>query len=115
VGIAGRFVANEAVNGEPVCEANSLLTGKITGNFSILGDFPARRSQKLFAIQEVTNEFPTQRNREIIRWIWELFSREQGIIIAESGLGHNAAVLLGSGSARPSEASERSLSICSKF
>jgi hypothetical protein len=39
-----------------------------------------------------------------------MLSREQGIIIAESGLGHNAAVLLGSGSARPSEASERSLS-----
>jgi DDE domain len=46
--------ADEPVNGEPVCEANSLLTGKITGNSSILGHFP---SQKLFAIQEVMNEF----------------------------------------------------------
>jgi hypothetical protein len=34
-------------------------------------------------------------------WI-ELVSREQGIITAQSGLGHNAAVLLGSGSTRPS-------------
>jgi membrane fusion protein, multidrug efflux system len=38
----------------------------------------------------------TQQNRELIRWIWELFSREQGIIIAD-----NPAVL-DSGKARPS-------------
>ena len=71
----------------------SLLTGKKTGNFSILGHFPARQSKKLFVIQEVTNEFPKRQNREIIRWIWELFSREQGIIIAECGAARNAAVL----------------------
>jgi len=72
---------------------DSLLTGKRTGNFTILGLFPARQSKKLFVIQEVTNEFPKRQNREIIRWIWELFSREQGIIIAECGAARNAAVL----------------------
>ena len=89
-------VLDEPVNGEPVCDANSLLTGKITGDSSILGHFPARRSQKLLAIQQVMNGFPKKQNRELIRWIWELFSREQGIIIAD-----NPAVL-DSGKARPS-------------
>ena len=84
-------MADEPVSGEPVSGANSLLTGKRTGNFSILGHFVARWSKKLFTIQEVTNEFPTQRNRERIRRIWEMFSREQGIIIAEHGTARNAA------------------------
>ena len=32
-------VADDAVSGEPVCGANSLLTGKITGNFTKIGPF----------------------------------------------------------------------------
>ena len=31
------YVADEPVSGEPVCEANSLLTGKRTGNFRYYG------------------------------------------------------------------------------
>jgi hypothetical protein len=32
-----RDLADETVNGEPVCEANSLLTGKRSGNFRYYG------------------------------------------------------------------------------
>jgi hypothetical protein len=38
------------------------------------GSAPYRDTRR----QQVTNEFPTQGNREIIRWIRVLFSREQG-------------------------------------
>ena len=31
------YVADEPVSGEPVCGSNSLLTGKITGNFAKSG------------------------------------------------------------------------------
>src|ERR1700730_16695964 len=37
--IWGGFLADEPVSGEPVCEANSLLTGKKTGNFMKIGPF----------------------------------------------------------------------------
>ena len=45
-------MADDAVSGEPVCEANSLLTGKITGNFTKIGllreNLPVRTQQNQF-------------------------------------------------------------------
>jgi hypothetical protein len=41
--------------------------------------------KQVLVIQTVTNEFPTQGNRELIRWIRELFSREQGKISLKAG------------------------------
>src|ERR1700731_366528 len=42
-------LADDAVSGEPVCGANSLLTGKITGNFTKIGllreNLPVRTQQ----------------------------------------------------------------------
>ncbi len=54
------LLADETVLGEPVCEANSLLTGKITGNFTKIGPFgetlPVRTQQN----QLVAGKFPTK-------------------------------------------------------
>src|SRR6266478_2871299 len=57
-------VADDAVNCEPVSAPNSLLTGKITGNFAESG-YPPRFSCLINArIQWLTAEFPAQRIRE---------------------------------------------------
>jgi hypothetical protein len=40
------FVADEPVSGEPVCGADSLLTGKITGNFTKIGPFGEKLSAR---------------------------------------------------------------------
>jgi hypothetical protein len=57
---AGGFVADEAVSSEPVCEANSLRSGNLTGNFTKIGPFgetsPVRTQQN----QLVAGEFPTK-------------------------------------------------------
>jgi hypothetical protein len=37
------------------CAPTALLTGKFTGNFSILAPFPARGAKKLLTIQQVTD------------------------------------------------------------
>jgi hypothetical protein len=53
-------LADEPVSGEPVSGADSLLTGKITGNFTKIGPFgetsPARTQQN----QLVAGQFPTK-------------------------------------------------------
>jgi hypothetical protein len=51
--------------------ANSLLTGKRTGYFSFLGSFGENCRRKHTYCQPVTNIFPKNRNREIIRHIRE--------------------------------------------
>ena len=57
-------VADDAVNCEPVSASNSLLTGKLTGNFAE-SDPPLRfRGPVSERIQWLPAEFPTQQNRE---------------------------------------------------
>jgi hypothetical protein len=61
-------VADDAVSCEPVSRIpNSLLTGKLTGNFAesaIHGNFRGLINAR---IQELTAKFPTQRNREFLK------------------------------------------------
>jgi hypothetical protein len=40
-------LADETVSGEPVCGADSLLTGKITGNFTKIGPFGEKLSGRM--------------------------------------------------------------------
>ncbi len=49
-------LADETVSGEPVCGADSLLTGKITGNFPFGEKLSARTQQN----QLVAGQFPTK-------------------------------------------------------
>src|ERR1700731_2929437 len=47
-------LADETVSGEPVCEANSLLTGKLTGKFAdsfLLCDFCAQSISRFKGLQ----------------------------------------------------------------
>jgi hypothetical protein len=65
-------MADDPVTGEPVCEANSLLTGKLTGKFadsclSVRFLRPVDQQN-----QGLAGKFPTQPNREF-------FEFEQGI------------------------------------
>ena len=57
----------DAARIEPVSKANSLLTGKFTGNFAESG--PSQQFLCSFneRIQMVTAKFPTQRNREFLQ------------------------------------------------
>ena len=65
--------------------ANSLLTGKRTGNFSFFGHFGENRLQNRARFQSVTNKFPKNRNREIIRQSRRgRYANEQGIITANT-------------------------------
>ena len=54
------WLADEPVSGELVCEANSLLTGKITGNFTKIGPFGETVPVKTQQNQLVTGQFPTK-------------------------------------------------------
>jgi hypothetical protein len=59
-------VVVEAARIEPVSTPNSLLTGKLTGNFAdsgSQGDFSRPVGQ---SIQRLAAKFPTQRNREFL-------------------------------------------------
>jgi len=60
-------VADEAVSCELVSAPNSLLTGKLTGNFAESGH--PRRFPHLIneLIQRLVAKFPTQRNREFLQ------------------------------------------------
>jgi hypothetical protein len=53
-------LADEAVRSEPVCVADSLLTGKITGNFTKIGPFGERLSARTQQNQLVAGQFPTK-------------------------------------------------------
>src|SRR5262249_45440577 len=80
-------VADDAVSCEPVSAPNSLLTGKLTGNFARSGP-PPRFSYLISArIQELTAEFPTQRNREFSNAYQGIFCEEQGIRSSPAVLG----------------------------
>src|SRR5437879_10424972 len=60
-------VADDAVSCELVSAPNSLLTGKLTGNFANSG--PQQRFPHLIneLIQSLAAKFPTQRNREFLQ------------------------------------------------
>jgi hypothetical protein len=77
-------MAEDAVSCEPVSAANSLLTGKLTGNFAKSG----HRSQFGRSInarsQGLTAEFPTQQNREFSNAYQGIFFGEQGNLIKQS-------------------------------
>jgi hypothetical protein len=53
-------MADETVSGEPVCGADSLLTGKITGNFTKIGPFGEKLSARTQQNQLVAGQFPTK-------------------------------------------------------
>jgi hypothetical protein len=47
-------------------QENSLLSGNLTGNFTILGGQPPSSSLETAAMRAFVSQFPTQTNREII-------------------------------------------------
>jgi hypothetical protein len=55
-----------AVRYEPVSTCNSLLTGKITGNFAISTLLEAISKRKTPVPQPLPSKFPAKINREII-------------------------------------------------
>jgi hypothetical protein len=72
---------DDAVSYEPVSAPNSLLTGKLTGNFAKSGH-PSQFSCPINAqTQGLTAEFPTQPNREFSNAYQGMFFEEQGILI----------------------------------
>jgi len=73
------WVADEAVQIERVSTSDSLLTGKLTGNFANLQAPTAevRRNARLF--QYVSDEFPTPLNREFLDAIREFLPGNQAI------------------------------------
>jgi hypothetical protein len=87
----------DAVVSEPSSATNSLLTGKVTGNFGNLS-FRADFSRKSAAtIQWVAAKFPKRRNREITLDIRELAFPDQGIVRqAEAGSVVNNTGAVGS-------------------
>jgi hypothetical protein len=64
-------LADEAVGCEPVSGPNSVLTGKLTGNFADLGFLRRFRRPIDQKIQWLAVKFPAQSNRELIAWIWD--------------------------------------------
>src|SRR5262245_18461800 len=58
---------------------NSLLTGKLTGNFAESGTAPRFSCLISTRIQVLTVELPTQRNREFSNAYQGMFFEEQGI------------------------------------
>jgi hypothetical protein len=61
--------------------ANSLVTGKITGNFAEFGD-PSQFSCPINTrIQWLTAEFPARRNREFLNAYQGIFFEKQGNLI----------------------------------
>ncbi len=55
-----------AVRYEPVSGGNCLLTGKLTGNFAILGPQKPISLHETTVLQRLFTKFPTQINRENI-------------------------------------------------
>ena len=73
-----RMVA-DAVLVEPVSNENSLLTGKLTGNFVKSAHLGAILKLTREQIQRLAAKFPTQQNRELFRRNREFVRSEQGI------------------------------------
>src|SRR5215208_3801221 len=82
-------LADDAVRRERSAGPNSLRTGNLTGNFSILGLF-LRFSRLIDAeIQWLAAKFPTQRNREFFRPEQGIWQRDQGISGREQGMSRD--------------------------
>jgi hypothetical protein len=78
-----------AVRCEPVSIPNSLLTAKITGNFSNLATLSDSSYAKTHALQRLQCRFPTQNSRENNYRIREGFAQEQGCFRNSGGGGAN--------------------------
>jgi hypothetical protein len=63
---SGDCVVADAVLVEPVSNENSLLTGKLTGNFAFLGPQKPISLHETTVLQRLFTKFPTQINRENI-------------------------------------------------
>ena len=68
-----------AVRYEPVSTCNSLLTGKITGNFAIPTLLEAILERKTPVPQPLFNKFPAKINRETIFGNREVFGKNREI------------------------------------
>jgi hypothetical protein len=68
----------EAVRCEPVSGANSLLTGKLTGNFEKFSASAPISHSIDQQIQRLAAKFPTQRNREFSSHIRDFVGGIQG-------------------------------------
>jgi hypothetical protein len=79
------WLADDAVSCEPVSGPNSLLTGKLTGNFAESGLLLQFQPPVSELIQRLAAKFPTQRNREFLDAYQGKFFEEQGICILISG------------------------------
>jgi hypothetical protein len=79
------WLADETVNGEPVCEVNSLLTGNRTGKFQILARSAQNPPTKHTIFQVLAEKFPRQQNRELNTRNRERIVEEQGAPIDRSG------------------------------
>jgi hypothetical protein len=64
--VCGDWMVVCAVRYEPVSTCNSLLTGKLTGNFAFLGPQKPISFHETTALQRLFTKFPTQINRENI-------------------------------------------------
>jgi hypothetical protein len=73
-----------AVRYEPVSTCNSLLTGKLTGNFVVSGLLQAILVQKATVPQALLSKFPTKINREIIFGNREISGRNRDICNASA-------------------------------
>jgi hypothetical protein len=60
-------------------QANSLLTGNLTGNFATSGPEDRISEQETAVLQRFLSQFPTKLNRENIFENRELKNQEQGI------------------------------------
>jgi hypothetical protein len=83
--ISGGFMADETVSCEPVCEENSLLTGKRTGKFEILARFGQNPPTKHTIFQMLAEKSPRKQNKELNTRNRERFVEEQGTPIDRSG------------------------------
>src|SRR5271167_2511488 len=73
------FLAVEAVQCEPLSGQNSLVTGKLTGNFADSGRQKGAKDHWEPVIPGLCAKFPKKNNRELIHPIREFESPYQGI------------------------------------
>jgi hypothetical protein len=77
--VCGDWMVVCAVRYEPVSTCNSLLTGKLTGNFVVSGLLQAISVQKATVPQPLLSKFPAKINREIIFGNREISGRNREI------------------------------------
>jgi hypothetical protein len=77
--VCGDWMVVCAVRYEPVSTCNSLLTGKLTGNFAISTLLEAISERKTPVPQPLLGKFPAKINREIIFRNREVFGKNREI------------------------------------